>query len=91
MAFFFAMRICEYLKVSGSRRIQAIRMWDIVFRDHFNRIVPHSDPKLHEAESVSITFRFQKRDICDDTITQSRSGKTWFIAQWSHAQQLSGK
>jgi hypothetical protein len=74
MAFFFAMRSCEYLKVSGNRRTQPVRMCDIVFRDHFNRIVPHSDPKLHEAESVLITFRFQKRDIRDDTIKQSRSG-----------------
>jgi hypothetical protein len=78
MAFFFAMRSCEYLKVSGSRRTQAIRLCDIVFRDHFNRIVSHSDPKLNEAESVSITFRFQKRDIRDDTITQSRSGNTFY-------------
>jgi hypothetical protein len=73
MAFFFAMRSCEYLKVSGDRRTEPIRQCDIVFRDQFNRIVPHSDPNLHRAESVSITFRFQKREIRDDTITQSRS------------------
>jgi hypothetical protein len=63
MAFFFGMRSCEYLKVSGHRRTQPIRMGDIVFRDRFNRIVPHSHPSLSSAESVSITFRFQKRDI----------------------------
>jgi hypothetical protein len=61
------------LKVSGNRRTEPIRQCDIVFRDQFNRIVPHSDPNLHRAESVSITFRFQKREIRDDTITQSRS------------------
>jgi hypothetical protein len=74
MAFFFAMRSCEYLKTTGSRRTDPIRLGDITFRDRFNRIVPHTDPNLHEAESVSITFRFQKRDLRDDTITQSRSG-----------------
>jgi hypothetical protein len=78
MAFFFAMRSCEYLKVSGSRRTQPIRRCDIVFRDHFNRIIPHTDPRLQEAESVSITFRFQKKDIRDDTITQSRSGDRFY-------------
>jgi hypothetical protein len=78
MAFFFAMRSCEYLKVSGDRRTEAIRQRDIVFRDQFNQIVPHSDPNLHRAESVSITFRFQKREERDDTITQSRSGNRKF-------------
>jgi hypothetical protein len=74
MAFFFAMRSCEYLKTSGPRRTDPIRLCDITFRDRFNRVVPHTDKNLHEAESVSITFRFQKRDLRDDTITQSRSG-----------------
>jgi hypothetical protein len=36
--------------------MQPIWKCDIVFRDHFNRIVSHDDPNLHEAESVSITF-----------------------------------
>jgi hypothetical protein len=78
MAFFFAMRSCEYLKTSGSRRTQPIRQCDIIFRDQFNRVIPHTDENLHQAESVSITFRFQKRDIRDDTITQSRSGNRYF-------------
>jgi hypothetical protein len=78
MAFFFAMRSCEYLKVSGGRRTQPICMCDIVFRDQFNRVMHHTDPNLREAELVSITFRFQKRDLRDDTITQSRSGNRTF-------------
>jgi hypothetical protein len=78
MAFFFAMRSCEYLKVQGSRRTQPIRRCDITFRDRFNRIIPHTSEALHTAESVSITFRFQKKDIRDDTITQSRSGNKNF-------------
>jgi hypothetical protein len=78
MAFFFAMRSCEYLRTTGTRRTNPLRMCDFTFRDRFNRIVPHSDSNLHLAESVSITFRFQKRDIRDDTITQSRSGHKSF-------------
>jgi hypothetical protein len=53
-------------------------MYDITFRDRFNRVIKHSDPDLEKAEWVSITFRFQKRDIRDDTITQSRSGNRIF-------------
>jgi hypothetical protein len=78
MAFFFAMRSCEYLKVPGDRRTKPIRMCDITFRDKFYRIIPNSSEFLHDAESVSVTFRFQKRDIRDDTITQSRSGNRFF-------------
>jgi hypothetical protein len=74
MAFFFAMRICEYLKTSGTRRTKALQMCNITFRDCFNRTIHLDDPNLEKAEWVSITFRFQKHDIRDDTITQSRSG-----------------
>jgi hypothetical protein len=57
MAFFFAMRSCEYLKVSGNeRRTKPIRMCDITFRDKFNRVIPHTSTDLHNADSVSITF-----------------------------------
>jgi len=33
----------------------------------------HSDPRLHEATTVSITFRYQKRDERDDIITHHRN------------------
>jgi hypothetical protein len=72
------MHSCEYLKVSGSRRTQPIRQCDIVFRDHKGKIIDHSSTKLHKAKSVSITYRFQKKDLRDDTITQSRSGHPIF-------------
>jgi hypothetical protein len=74
VAFFFAMRSCEYLNVSGSRRTKPIRLCDIVFLSRHNRIIPHNSPNLHRAASISLTFRFQKRDQRDDTITQSRTG-----------------
>jgi hypothetical protein len=76
---FFAMRSCEYLRTSGTRRTQPIRMNDITFRDRFNRTIKHDNPDLEtKVEWVSLTFRFQKRDIRDDTITQSRSGHRVF-------------
>jgi hypothetical protein len=80
MAFFFVMRSCEYLKTSGTRCTKALRMCDITFRDHrFNRMIQHDDPNLEKAEWISITFhQFQKRDIRDDTITQSQSGNRIF-------------
>jgi hypothetical protein len=74
VAFFFAMRSCEYLKVTGSRRTDPIKLNDIVFLDRNGIIIPHTSPGLHRAASVSITFRFQKRDDRDDTVTQSRTG-----------------
>jgi hypothetical protein len=37
------------------------------------RLLPHSDPRLHLANTVSITFEHQKRDIKHDTITHHRS------------------
>jgi hypothetical protein len=48
MTFFFAMRSCEYLKVSGKdRRTKAIFMCDIQFRDRFNQKIPRSDPLIN--------------------------------------------
>ena len=73
LAFFFAMRSCEYLVTSGERRTHPIRKRNIVFRKR-NRIVPHDDPNLAEADTVTVTFEFQKRDLRDDSVTQSKSG-----------------
>jgi hypothetical protein len=78
VSFFFAMRSCKYLKVYGSRRTLPIQLCDIVFRDHKGRIIKHTSPKLHQAKLVSITYQFQKKDLCDDTIMQSRSGHPMF-------------
>lgn len=78
VAFFFAMRSCEYLRVSGSCRTQPIHLCNIVFRDYKSWIIRHDSPILHKAKSVLITYRFQKKDLRDDTITQSRSGHSLF-------------
>jgi hypothetical protein len=40
------------------------------------RTVPHSNPFLHLADCISITFENQKRDTKNDTITQHRSSNS---------------
>jgi len=71
-AFFFAMRSCEYLKVSGERRTKMICLENIRFFRN-KRELPHDHPELHLADSVSITFIFQKNDERDATVTQHRT------------------
>ena len=73
LAYFFAMRSCEYLRTSGDRRTKPIRLRNMIFRTK-NRIVPHDDPNLKLADTITITFEYQKRDLRDDSVTQSRSG-----------------
>jgi hypothetical protein len=82
-AFFFAVRSCEYIKVQGPRKNKLLTLKNIRFFNG-NRLVKYSDPKLHHAECVSITFELQKRDTKNDIITQQKSGdavlcpvKTW--------------
>ena len=74
-AFFFAMRSCEYLKVrpTEERRTHPIRLRNLVFRKN-HLIVPHDDPNLAEADTITCTFEYQKRDLRDNSITQSKSG-----------------
>jgi len=63
------MRSCEYLKVSGKRRTKTICLENIrFFRNKWE--LPHDHPELHLADSVSITFIFQKNDERDATVTQ---------------------
>ncbi len=72
-AFFFAMRSCEYLKVSGTRRTKLLTLKNIRFFKG-RRELKHSDKSLHSADTVSITFEFQKKDTRNDTVTHYRSG-----------------
>jgi hypothetical protein len=72
-AFFFAMRSCEYLNVSGKRKTKILTIKNIRFFKGRSE-VHHSDPALHLATTVSITFEYQKKDTRNDTITQHRSG-----------------
>jgi hypothetical protein len=72
-AFFFAMRSCEYIKVSGHRKTKLLTLANIRFFTN-NRLVQHNDKHLHLSECISITFEFQKCDTKYETITQHKSG-----------------
>ena len=75
--FFFAMRSCENFKVSGERKTHPIRKRNMVFRKD-GRILPHSSPRLHLADTIAITFEYQKRDERNDTVTQWRTGDSTY-------------
>ena len=64
---------CEYLDVgSQDRKTRPIRAKDIVFRDGA-RVIPHHSTRLHQAQSVSVTFGDQKSEKKDKTVTQDRT------------------
>jgi hypothetical protein len=46
---------------------------NIRFFDKNNRDISRYTTRLHQAESVTLTFKFQKRDIRNDIISQQRS------------------
>ena len=72
-ALFFAERSCEYSYVgAGERKTRPNKAKDVVFRVG-NEVMPHNDPNLHLAETVSIDFGDQKTDIKDETVTQFAS------------------
>ncbi len=75
LAFFFALRSCEYLKVDGSdeRRTLPLRMRNFVFMKA-RTVLPHSSPLLECADSVTLYFEFQKRDLRNDSVTQVSTG-----------------
>jgi len=72
-AFFFVMRSCKYVKVSGCRKTKLLKVENIQFFKGKKQL-SHSDKDLHLANCVSITFALQKRDTKHDIITQHRSG-----------------
>jgi hypothetical protein len=72
-AFFFAMRSCEYVHVSGSRRTKPLCLRNLrFFRD--NRVLLHSDPDLASATALAITFEYQKTDVRDEIVHQHSTG-----------------
>jgi hypothetical protein len=85
-AIFFACRSCEYLKVpqSEKRRTDVLRLRCLRFF-HNGRETPHLSPSLHLADSVSITFEWQKKDERNDTVTHLRSGDAILcpVRQWA--------
>jgi hypothetical protein len=72
-AYFFACRSCEYSEVYGERRTKLLCKGDIKFvKDR--RILPHSSPLLHLADSVTLKFDTQKNDERFAEVTQHNSG-----------------
>lgn len=71
-AFFFAMRSCEYLTVTGDRKTKRLRLRNLRFFRH-GRELFHSDPTLSSADYISITFEDQKNAEQHDTITMQNA------------------
>ena len=69
-AIFFAMRSCEYIKVSASeqRRTKVLTLQNIRFFQHGNEL-PHDHPEINTADTITITFIFQKNDERNENVT----------------------
>ena len=84
VAFFFAMRSCEYTKVSreqihpeASRRTKLLCLRNFrFFRGSCLLNNFHDD--LFSADSISITFEFQKNEARQETVTQEKSSDPSF-------------
>jgi hypothetical protein len=74
-AFFFTMHSCKYLNVNGKQRTKILTTNNIRFFKGKKELF-HLSPILHAASTVSITFKFQKKDTKNDTITQHQSDAT---------------
>jgi hypothetical protein len=69
---FFVMRSCEYMKVTSDCCTKLLCLENL----HFFRgeqEIRHSHHDLHLADTISITFIFQKNDEQDATVTQHRT------------------
>ena len=75
LAFFFAMRSCEYVKVTQQekRRTEILRLRNLRFFNN-GRLVPHDDPNLEYSNCLNITFEMQKKDEKNNTTTQMALG-----------------
>ena len=74
-AFFFGMRSCEYLTVRGGRKTKQLKIDNIRFFKNNVELTNKNSPFILYADSVSITFLFQKNRQKNITVTQPRSGK----------------
>jgi hypothetical protein len=73
MAFFFAMRSCEYTTVCEPGRTKTLDVQHVVFRDSRKRIIPQDSPEAN-VEYVTVTFVDQKNGDKMDMRTQGRTG-----------------
>jgi hypothetical protein len=78
LGFFFAMRSCEYLLVTGpKRRTQPLKKKSFTFIQN-GKVLPHDSRYLSRVDSVSVTFEFQKRDDRNDVVAQCAIGDAVF-------------
>ena len=84
-AFFFGMRSCEYLNVTGTRKTKQLRISEIRFFKNNIELQDKRNPFIQFADTVSITFRFQKNKQKMITVSQPRSGKLICpVIIWAH-------
>lgn len=74
LGLFFAMRSCENIRVNGPRRTLPVRPCDFLFSSD-GILIPLSSPGIIHAKSISITFRFQKNNSRNQTVTLDRTGQ----------------
>ena len=69
-AMVFAMRSCEYLHVPASetRRTKVLTLHNLRFFQH-GKELPHNHSQLHAADTIIITFVFQKSDERNEEVT----------------------
>ena len=70
VAFFFAMRSCEYLITKGPRKTTNVCLKDIEFRNHRGGTINQKSSSIFNAAAVSVTFREQKNGEKWDRSTQ---------------------
>jgi len=87
-AFFFACRSCEYCTGPGPRKTKIIVIGTVRFFAR-RRELPHSDPHLTAADSVTIAFESQKNGENNEPITQHRTGDLVLcpVRQWARIVQ----
>ena len=73
-AVFFALRSCEYSQTprSSTQRTKTLEVGSITFRLHL-AIIPHNDPRLQDADTVTLEFIDQKNGRRYDKVTQWRT------------------
>ena len=88
-AFFFGMRSCEYLTVTGKKRkTKRLRIMNIRFFKNQQEIKNKRSALTKYADTVSITFEFQKNSQKNITVTQPRSDKDICpVISWSEITQ----
>ena len=76
VAFFFAMRSCEYLTTPTPKHKKRTKILCINNIRFFTKgkLIHHQSMNLHRADTVTITFEMQKSDERNESVTMHRTG-----------------